>query len=91
MLQSKAVLEVQVLNSYLTSVTEGQLWQEARIDFWLLEGNTCSKVRTVLPSHGSLGPLLYSCKLISEEQLTAGFGEQDQGITSRHISSAAFI
>lgn len=67
------------MNTYLTHICEGQVWREVHIEFWLLEGNSRSRVRAVLPSHGSLGPLFYQCNLITKEQLTAGFGEQLRG------------
>ncbi len=65
---------MQLLNSYVAKLTQGEHINAARVTFWVREGDSLSKVEADLPAYGSLGPLFHAFGLISAEELQNGSG-----------------
>ncbi len=79
--QGLTQFRLQLLNSYLESLSARELCTESRLEFWAPNEASQSliKITAVLPAWGSLGPLFYAFDLINEEQLLAGFGACKSG------------
>jgi hypothetical protein len=76
---SELCLDVQVLNNYVASLTQGEYVSSTKVTFWLNEGDTLSRVDAELPAYGSLGPLFHAFGLISAEELRSGAGSYISG------------
>jgi hypothetical protein len=81
--------DVQVLNNYVASLTQGEYLTSTYITFWQNEGNALSRVDAELPAYGSLGPLFHAFGLISAEELRSGAGSYISG-TSLNVQKRSF-
>ena len=65
---------MQLLNNYVANLTQGHNINASRVTFWVIEGDSFSRVDAELPPYGSLGPLFHAFGLISVEELRNGSG-----------------
>ena len=74
----------QLFNNYVAKLTQGQHISAARVTFWLIDGDSLSRVDAELPAYGSLGPLFHAFGLISAEELKNGAGSYISGTPTAH-------